>query len=233
MPLLNANEITNTLKNFVTEIQKNYSNPTELFNNLSWQNNILNRNLEEADKKHKKKRVTFMWELWESFMIRKFPGVYTFMDTLTFLKLRKWDVWAAERQKKIEKAKTLMDLFGWMIPKKLLKNVTDPILDIPWFKKIIASRPGISEKLLKKVLGWNPIALFDVLGIMSQDINTIKAWVDSVIRRAKTNIKNTLNKNNREDDQENDLNKEEIETKIETEIETETGSEEQVQQPIM
>ena len=60
MSLLNTNVLTSTLQNFMSEVQKNYSNPTELFNTLNSQDNTVNKELIQKDKKHKKQRVTFL-----------------------------------------------------------------------------------------------------------------------------------------------------------------------------
>lgn len=139
---------------------------------------------QELDEKFANERHSLLWEVTESAMARWTPGLSKFMDLWTSLGIGKWDPEAVRWQKEFESI-TAWTMF---VPDRLLKYATDPVLKLPWFKKVVESYPvwgKAKNKLLDEMNAWkdiDPDNVINFLRLVHQDMIT---WVVTYKKVAK------------------------------------------------
>lgn len=145
-----------------------------------------NKEAEKLDEQYADERHNLLGEVTESAMARWTPGLSKFMDLWTSLGIREWDTEAVRWQKEFE------SLTAWtmFIPDRLLKYATNPVLKLPWFKKVVEWYKywlwwKVRNKLLEEMNSWkdvDPDKVINFLRLVHQDMIT---WVVAYKKVAK------------------------------------------------
>jgi len=144
--------------------------------------------LDALAKKQGRRRSKFLGELIEVVLNRISPILSDFMDFTTMIGLRKRDVEVFKRQDELE----FVSVVSRFIPRRLLKKITNPVVNTPGFKKLVDMRPWC-DKVKKKILEKNdPRAVIDFLKIVNGDLTLIKVGIQDVTRRTKDKLAKNL-----------------------------------------
>jgi len=159
---------------------------TDFVNWIAWEwKEILDpKEAKEIDEKYAKERQDLLWEVAESAVARWLPWRWKVADLFTSLWIKEWDPEVVRRQKEFESI-TARTMF---VPDFLLKNVTNPITQIPWFQILLKNYP-IGGKTKDRLLdeSWNlvstpdPDDVINFLRLVNQDLITGKIVVWKVL----------------------------------------------------
>lgn len=134
---------------------------------------------QEMDEKYAKERHSLFGEVAESAVARRLPTRWKVADLFTSVGLRKWDPEAVKRQKEFESI-TAWTMF---VPDFLLKNVTNMIIKIPWFQKLVENYPlwgKVKTQLLAEGANPDPDQVINFLRVVNQDIVTGKVGLEKI-----------------------------------------------------
>ena len=144
-----------------------------------------NPELKKLDEKHEKERGSFLWEVVESWLARRAPWLSKFLDVLSSVWLKSKDPEAVSRQNELE----WITAWSMFIPDRFLRIVTDPIVKIPWFAKLVKLYPmwnSIEKKLLDKdgniKSNYDPDDVISFIRLVHQDFVSWKVWIDKVVK---------------------------------------------------
>ena len=139
--------------------------------------------VKRLDERHEKERSSFLWEIVESAMARRTPWLSKFLDVLS-------SIWVTNKDPEVVSWQNELEWFtAWsiFIPDRLLRIVTDPIVNLPWFATLVKLYPlgdSLEEDLLdskgnvKK--NYDPDDVISFIRLIHQDFISSKSWVDSI-----------------------------------------------------
>jgi len=144
---------------------------------------LLNSNKKELSDEVKKEvdvvdeeRSSFLGEVFESFLVRKFPQATRVLDLLSATWIKESDPEIYALQNEFE---TLTALTTF-IPDRFLQKITDPLITTEWFKTIVDYYPLDSELEDKILKDKNPQAVIDFVRMLHQDVMSLFAGKNSV-----------------------------------------------------
>lgn len=139
--------------------------------------------VKELDEHHEKERSSFLWEIVESAMARRTPWLSKFMDVLS-------SIWVTNKDPEVVSWQNELEGFtAWsiFIPDRFLRIVTDPIVKLPWFAKLVKYYP-LGNSIEKDLLdsegnikeNYDPDDVISFIRLMHQDFISGKSWVDQI-----------------------------------------------------
>ena len=135
------------------------------------------------DERQEKERSSFLWEVVESWLARWTPWLSKFLDVLSSTWLKNKDPEVVSWQNELE-AITAWTMF---VPDRFLRKVTDPIVKLPLFTKLVKYYPmgnSIEKKLLDKdgniKSNYDPDDVISFIRMVHQDFISGKVWINKV-----------------------------------------------------
>lgn len=150
--------------------------------NILWslfnKDNLISSNKEtkEALKNNAEERHSFLGEIFESFIARKFPTISRMLDLASITGLKNKDPEAHALQSEFE----TLTAISTFVPNSLLRKFTDPLVNQSWFKTVVDWYPldgSIEKKILEEK---NPQAVIDFIRMLHQDVVSFMAGKSSL-----------------------------------------------------
>ena len=139
--------------------------------------------IRKLDERHERERSSFLWEIFESALARWTPWLSKFLDVLS-------SVWITNKDPEVVSWQNELEWFtarSIFIPDRFLRIITDPIVKIPWFSKLVRLYP-LGNSLEKKLLDsdgniksdYDPDDVISFVRLIHQDFISGKIWVNSL-----------------------------------------------------